>query len=110
MKYKIPIKAKILILNFKDTYFDGQIELHEKKYDVIVKANSDKCFIKLPFQIIGVKNQNMLLRISARSGIYVEDHLYYDGKSERLEIESDIIFNDIINKHAGLDTIEIFFE
>ena len=109
MQFKTPLKIKILILNFKDDYFDGKIAIHENEYKIIIKPNSKNKLLRLPFQIIGVKHQNVLLRISARSGIYVEDRLDFDRKLGYMEICSTVIFKEIINKHAGLDTLEVFF-
>ena len=54
MQFKTPLKIKILILNFKDDYFDGKIAIHENEYKIIIKPNSKNKLLRLPFQIIGV--------------------------------------------------------
>ena len=107
---KLPFKMKILSIDFHKTQFDGEIEFHEKKFPLRIYPIVGKQTIKLPFDVIGVQNQNALVRISGINGIYAEDHLTLEGKSSSLEIRSVSIFDEISNRYNMLDTIEIFFK
>ena len=107
---KLPFKMKILSIDFHKTQFDGEIEFHEKKFPLRIYPIVDKQTIKIPFDVIGVHNQNILVRVSGINGIYSEDHLTLEGKSSSLEIKSFPIFDEISNRYGMLDTIEIFFK
>ena len=107
---KLPFKMKILCIDFHKTQFDGEIEFHEKKFPLRIYPIVDKQTIKIPFDVIGVQNQNALVRVSGINGIYAEDHLTLEGKSSSLEIRSVSIFDEISNRYNMLDTIEIFFK
>ena len=107
---KLPFKIKILSIDFHKTQFDGEIEFHEKKFPLKIYPIVDKQTVKIPFDVIGVQNQNALVRISGINGIYAEDHLTLEGKSSSLEIKSFPIFDEISNRYDALDTIEIFFK
>ena len=107
---KLPFKMKIISIDFHKTQYDGEIEFHEKKFPLVIYPIVDKQTIKIPFDVIGVQNQNTLVRISGINGIYVEDHLTLEGKSSSLEIRSVSIFDEISNRYNMLDTIEIFFK
>ena len=107
---KLPFKMKIISIDFHKTQFDGEIEFHEKKFPLRIYPIVDKQTIKIPFDVIGVQNQNALVRISGINGIYTEDHLTLEGKSSSLEISSFPIFDEISDKYNMLDTIEIFFK
>ena len=109
MEFKPPFKIKIIELSYHNLFFDGSIQFHEKTYKLHIQNEVNQKIIKLPFPILGVKNHNVLVRISGRNGIYVQDHLIFEGSSNSMEIESQIINEDITNKYAVLDTIEIFF-
>ena len=107
---KLPFKIKILSIDFHKTQYDGEIEFHEKKFPLVIYPIVDKQTIKIPFDVIGVQNQNALVRISGINGIYAEDHLTLEGKSSSLEIKSFPIFDEISDRYNMLDTIEIFFK
>ena len=107
---KLPFKIKILSINFHKTQFDGEVEFHEKRFPLRIYPIVDKQTIKIPFDVIGVQNQNTLVRISGINGIYAEDHLTLEGKSSSLEINPFPIFDEISNRYNTLDTIEIFFK
>ena len=95
---KLPFKIKILSIDFHKTQYDGEIEFHERKFPLIIYPIVDKQTIKIPFDVIGVQNQNALVRISGINGIYAEDHLRLEGKSSSLEIRSFPIFDEISNR------------
>jgi len=110
MEIKSPVKIKITSLNYHQRFFDGIIEFHEKNYKLKIQNRIKKKTIKIPFSMTDVKNQSALVRISGKNGIYVEDNLDFNGLSDTMKIESKIIHEDITNKYAVLDTIEIFFK
>ena len=110
MQIKLPFNIKIISLDYHETFFSGRIKFHEKPYNLKINHNTNEKTIKLPFDVIGVKNQNTLVRISADNGIYEEEHLKFIGKSKSMIIKSSDIFEEIMNKHAGLKTIEVFFK
>ena len=107
---KLPFKIKIISIDFQKTHFDGEIEFHEKKFLFRLEPTVDKRIIKIPFDVIGVKHQNVLVRISGMNGIYAEDRLKLEGKSSSLEIHSFPICDEISKSYTMLDTIEIFFK
>ena len=107
---KLPFKIKICSINFQKSHFNGDIEFHGKKFQFNIKPIIDKRVVKIPFDVIGVQNQNTLVRISGINGTYAEDHLKLDGKSSSLDIHSFPIFDEISKKYTMLDTIEIFFK
>ena len=107
---KLPFKMKITSIDFHKTQFDGEIEFHGKKFPLRIYPIVGKQTIKIPFDVIGVQNQNALVRVSGINGIYAEDYLKFEGKSSSLEIKSSSIFDEISNRYNMLDTIEIFFK
>ena len=107
---KLPLKIKIISIDFQKTHFDGEIEFHGKKFPFSLQPNVDKRVIRIPFDVIGVKHQNVLVRVSGMNGVYAEDHLKLDGKSSSLEINSFPIYDEISRSYTMLDTIEIFFK
>ena len=43
------------------------------------------------------------------SGVYVEDHVKFEGESKEIEIDSDIIYHEILNNPEKVfDVLEIF--
>ena len=107
---KLPFKMKVISIDFQKTHYNGEIEFHGKKFPLSFQPNVDEQVIKIPFDVIGVKHQNVLVRISGMNGIYAEDHLKLEGKSSSLEIHSFPICDEISKSYTMLDTIEIFFK
>ena len=105
---KLPIMVKIMSFNKHDDYCDGEIEFHDKKFMFKIFQNDEKT-LKIPFPIIGVKNQMILLRISGINGIYSEENLKITGTSTFLEINSSQILDDIGQRFSMFDTFEFFF-
>ena len=108
MELKIPFKLRVKYLNLNDDHFEGEALFHEKKYQVNIHAQVDKKTIKVPFRVIGVTDEEILVRVSGPSGAYAQDHIQFNGQSKWIEIESDIIFYEIANNQGKFDTIEIF--
>ena len=105
---KLPIMVKIMSIDKHDDYCDGEIEFHDKKFIFKIVKNYEKT-LKIPFDIIGVKNQMVLLRISGINGIYSEENLKITGTSTFLEINSSQILDDIGQKFSMFNTFEFFF-
>ena len=108
MELKIPFKLRLKYLNQNKDHFEGKALFHEKEYNIDINAQAKNQKIKVPFPVMGVTDEEILVRISGPSGIYVEDHVSFKGQSERIEIESDMILFEILNNQGKFDTIEIF--
>ena len=105
---KLPIMIKIMSIDKHHDYCDGEIEFHDKKFMFKIAQNNEKT-LKIPFPIIGVKNQMTLLRISGINGVYSEENLKITGTSTFLEINSSQILDDIGQRFSMFDTFEFFF-
>ena len=57
---------------------------------------------------MGVTDNEILVRVSGPSGVYVEDHVKFKGESKWIEIDSDALFSEIANNQNKFDTMEIF--
>ena len=109
MLLKLPFKLKLIQLVKKENIIQGKAVFHEEDYSIEINANSEKKTIKVPFPVIGVTDDNILVRISGPSGVYVEDHIKFEGESKEIEIDSDIIFHEILNNQEKVfDVLEIF--
>ncbi len=108
MQLKIPFKLRVKYLNLNKDHFEGKAIFHENEYQVNIHAEVDKKTIKLPFPVMGVTDEEILVRISGPSGVYVQDYIKFHGESECIEIESDSIFYEVTNNQGKFDTIEIF--
>ena len=108
MELKIPFKLRVKYLNLNDDHFEGKAIFHENEYKVNIHAEVDKKRIKVPFPVMGVTENEILVRISGPSGVYVQDYIPLSGESEWIEIESDSIFYEVANNQGKFDTMEIF--
>ena len=109
MQLKLPFKLKILYLTQDENTFQGKAVFHEKDYPMSVNSNKEEKTIRVPFSVMGVTENKILVRFSGPSGVYVEDYLKFKGKSKGIEIKSDIISDEISNNQDKLlDTLEIF--
>ena len=108
MELKIPFKLRVKYLNLNDDHFEGKAFFHEKEYQVNIHAEADKKTIKVPFSVMGITEEDILLRVSGPSGVYAQDYIQFNGQSEWIEIESDAIFYEVANNQGKFDTIEIF--
>ena len=108
MELKLPFKLKVKFLNLLDSHFEGRAIFHEKEYSIDIHAETDKKIIRVPFPVMGITEEKILVRVSGASGVYVEDHLKFNGSSEGIEIGSDAIFYEIANNEIKFDTLEIF--
>tara|TARA_B100000029_G_scaffold354833_1_gene347640 strand:- start:1045 stop:1377 length:333 start_codon:yes stop_codon:yes gene_type:complete len=108
MELKLPFKLRVKHLKLNDDHFEGKAIFHEKEYKVNIHAEINEKRISVPFPVIGVTDEEILVRISGPSGVYVQDYIPLSGKFEWLEIESNAIFFEVANNQEKLDTIEIF--
>ena len=108
MELKLPFKLKIKYLNANGDSFQGKAVFHEKEYPIKIHAENNEKIIKVPFSVMGVTDDEILVRVSGPSGVYVQDHIKFKGQSKWVEIDSDIIFFEIANSQHKFDTMEIF--
>ena len=108
VELKLPFKLKIKYLNANGDSFQGKAVFHEKEYPIKIHAENNEKIIKVPFSVMGVTDDEILVRVSGPSGVYVEDRIKFKGKSKWVEIDSDIIFFEIANSQHKFDTMEIF--
>ena len=108
MELKLPFKLKIKYLNKIEGSFEGKAVFHEKEYPIKIHAQNNEKIIKVPFPVIGITDDNILVRVSGPAGVYVQDHVKFKGQSKWIEIDSDIIHFEISNSQHIFDTIEIF--
>ena len=102
---KLPFKIKIIDLTNDENSFQGKTIFHGKKYSIKIHSTIQEKIIKFPFSVIGVTEDKILVRISGPSGVYVEDYMRFKGESKRIEIESDIMYDEISNNHDKLFNI-----
>ena len=108
MELKIPFKLRVKYLNLNEDHFEGKAIFHEKEYKINIHAELGQKKIKVPFPVMGVTENEILVRISGPSGVYVQDYIPLIGESEWIEIESDSIFYEVANNQGKFDTMEIF--
>ena len=100
------MKVKYLTKNKNN--FEGKAIFHDKEYCISIHAQKNEKIIKVPFPVLGVTDDEILVRLSAASGVYVQDHAKFKGTTKNLEIDSDLIFQEILNNEIKFDTMEIF--
>ena len=108
MELKVPFKLNVKYLNHNKDHFEGKAIFHEKEHDIDIHAQVNSKKIKVPFEVIGVTDEEILVRLSGPSGVYIEDRVEFDGQSQQIQIESDAIFHEVFSNQAKIDTIEIF--
>ena len=108
MDLKLPFKLKIKYLTKNKNDLEGTAMFHNKKYSVSIHAQKNEKVIKVPFSVLGVTDNEILVRLSSASGVYVQDHVKFKGTEKNLEIDSELIFQEILNNKIKFDTLEIF--
>ena len=108
MELKLPFKLRIKYLNANEGGYQGKAIFHDIEYTISIHAQANEKIIKVPFAVMGVTDNEILVRVSGPSGVYVEDHLKLNGESKLIEIDSDILFSEIANNQNKFDTMEIF--
>tara|TARA_B110000438_G_scaffold237269_1_gene234612 strand:- start:17 stop:325 length:309 start_codon:yes stop_codon:yes gene_type:complete len=99
---------KVKYLTKNEDVFGCKIIFHDKEYPINIHAQKNEKIIKVPFPVLGITDNEILVRLSAATGVYVQDHLKFKGISETLEIDSDLIFQEILSNGIKFDTMEIF--
>ena len=108
MRLKLPLKIKIKYLTKNKNNFEGRVIFHDKEYSMNIHAQKNEKVIKVPFSVLGVTDNEILVRLSSASGVYVQDHVKFKGTEKNLEIDSELIFQEILNNKIKFDTLEIF--
>ena len=108
MELKLPFKLKVKYLIADGDSFQGKAVFHEKNYSIKIHSENNEKIIKVPFSVMGVTDDDILVRVSGPSGVYAEDRLKFKGQSKMIEINSDIIYFEISNSQHKFDTMEIF--
>ena len=91
------------------SYFFGETEFRSDKYKVNIQNQRRGKVLKLPFEI-KPKNEKIVVRISGKGDLFMEDYLPYKGESEWLEIDSDKITYFLADHQDQCDIIEIMYE
>ena len=86
MELKLPFKLKVKFLNENEDSFQGKAIFHEKEYTINIHAQTNEKIIKVPFPVMGVTDDEILVRVSGPSGVYVQDHVKFKGESKWIEI------------------------
>ena len=108
MRLKLPFKMKVKYLTKNKNNFEGKTVFHNKEYSINIHGQKNEKIIKVPFPVLGVTDDKILVRLSAASGVYVQDHVKFKGTEKNLEIDSELIFQEILNNKIKFDTLEIF--
>lgn len=108
MKLKLPLKMKVKYLIKNKNNFEGKTIFHHEEYSMNIHAQKNEKTITVPFPVLGVTDEEILVRLSAASGVYVQDNVKFKGTTKNLEIDSDLIFQEIDNNEIKFDTLEIF--
>jgi hypothetical protein len=97
------LKLKILDLSIQESYFVGHCELDGIRYLLNIQNQSGGKIIKFPFDldedIVGIS-------ISGKN-TQVQDELKFKGKSEWIEIYSDIITNYLADHQQGPEWLDV---
>lgn len=108
MKLKLPFKLKLKYIISNGDSFQGKALFHEKEYPIKIHGENNKKILKVPFPVMGITDDEILVRVSGPSGVYVEDHIRFEGQSKWVEVNSEMIFFEIANSQHKFDTMEIF--
>ncbi len=103
------INFKITKLDIFQSYFSGEVEFKSNKYKMNIQNQRRGKVLKLPFEI-KPKSEKIVVRVSGKNNLFMEDYLPYKGESEWLEIDSDEITYFLADHQDQCDTIEIIYE
>jgi|TARA_B100000959_G_C14692976_1_gene505518 hypothetical protein len=107
-KPRAPIKFQVIIMNDNDVGLHGTAMFHEKEYKLTIMPEKNTETMKIPFNVLGIMNENHLVRFSGKSGAYTEFKPEIKNSTKDIEIESTEILNDLEKQETKYDTIEIF--
>lgn len=94
---------KISDLSIQESYFIGHCELDGKEYSLNIQNQNGGKIIKLPF---GLGNETVFIKISGKN-IKIQDELQFKGKSEWIEVYSDIITKYLADHQEGSEWLEV---
>ena len=102
----------VIKLDIAQGYFAGTVEFCSDTYKANIQGQHRGKILRLPYEIAHgllhiTKDTRLLVRVSGAGGLYVEDRVWYGGKSEWLEIDSDVIVRYMADHQDAFDTIEI---
>ncbi len=100
---KKTLSIKIKRLDMFPNHFFGIAEI-DQEYKINIQGHGQEKLIKLPIKF---KDEKALLRLSGINGSHVEDIVSYSGKSEWIEIDSDIILYYLADHLDQIDTIDV---
>ena len=70
MELKLPFKLRIKYLNANEGGFQGKAIFHDIEYSINIHAQANEKIIKVPFAVMGVTDNEILVRVSGPSGVY----------------------------------------
>mgnify|MGYP000098329910 CR=1 FL=1 len=108
MDLNLPFNLKIHHIIKNGSGFEGKVTFRGREYSIVINAQKNEKIISVPFPVIGIDENEILVRLSGKSGMYVQDHVKFKGRTKILEISSNIIFQEIANNKIKFDTIEVF--
>ena len=95
-------------MNLNKDHFEGKVLFHKKAYDMNINKEFNRRTIKVPFPVIGITDDEILVRMSGPSGVYTQEYMQFNKQSKKVKIESYCIFNEVSNNQEKFDTLEIF--
>ena len=99
------IKVKIKYLNIYESYFKGKADHEGKEYTINIQNERRGKVIRFPFE--PPNRKSLMVRVSGKSGVSVEDYLPYKGNSEWIELDSTPITFYIADHQDQFDSLEI---
>lgn len=107
-KPKHPIKFDFRINLEKNDKLYGTAIFHGQEYKLVIKASKNFQKMKIPFNVLGIMNENHVVRFSGITGVYTQYRPKIEDSHDKIEIESSEILVDLCNQKQKYDTVEIF--
>ena len=105
MQSSSPLKIEIKYLNIYESYFKGKAEFRGAEYTINIQNERRGKVVRLPFEPPNKKR--VMVRMSGKSGVQVEDYLPYKGESEWIEVDSTPITFYIADHQDQFDCMEL---
>lgn len=99
------LRIKIKYLNIYESYFKGKADFAGKEYTINIQNERRGKVIRHPFEPPARKS--LMVRVSGKNGVSVEDYLPYKGDSEWIELDSTPITFYIADHQDQFDSLEI---
>ena len=100
------LSFKVSKIDIFQSYFLGKVQFRNDEYKVNIQNQRRGKVLKLPFDFQPKRNK-MIVRMTGKRDLFVEDYIPFCGESEWLEIDSDEITYFLADHQDQLDTIEI---